>query len=356
MIPSQEYHFGPMSEDQPISIETDADRQGSGDVMSDEISPAEAARLAEAVAGIAKIVPFAPKDMLAPRLRTPLFAGFVVLALGAHTAGVATHLLMRASEGDGGRLTNALGTVVIEAEIVDGQDAAEKGGLTETAMPGNTDPLAIAAVDQDASQPQSSAASAQPTPPVPVASTNPETLATEKPDEMQVAALPPAPEPAKTPEKPVTAPIEVAVTDQPAEPTANRPDPLPANTDPVPAQDASQASASGDGGTAQSAIEKPGIGGRAGATPGEIKTYQARLGARLRANKPSGRGSRGFVEIAFAIEADGRLRFAEVKRSSGNAFLEDRALSAVRKASPFPKPPAQMSGKQLEFSVPFTFE
>ena len=178
---------GPMNEPSlpPTEIET-------GDAALADMSPAEAARLAEAVAGLAKVVPAAPEGLLAPRLRTPLFAGFVILALGTHAAGLGAHLVLGGREGDSGRLGTALGTIVIEAEIIDGQDAAEKGGATDAAMPGNPDPLAMAAIEQAASQPQTRADSPQPPPPVDAL--RPEVLAAPAPDEVQAAAvLPPPP-------------------------------------------------------------------------------------------------------------------------------------------------------------------
>ena len=340
---------GPMNEPSlpPPEIET-------GDAALADMSPAEVSRLAEAVAGLAKVVPAAPEGLLAPRLRTPLFAGFVILALGAHAAGFGAHLILGGHEGDSGRLGTALGTIVIEAEIIDGQDAADLGGVTDAAMPGNPDPLAMAAIEQAASQPQTRTDSPQPPPPV--GALRPEVLAASAPDEVQAAAvLPPPPFQIDTSAPPKMEPAE-RIVERPVDPVQKAPDPEPTKTDPAITQDASRASATGDGGRAQSTVERPGIGGRAGATPGEVKSYHARLGARLRANRPSSRGKAGFVEIAFAIEPDGRLRFAEVKRSSGSTFLEDRALAAVRKSSPFPKPPPMMIGKQLEFSVPFTFE
>jgi periplasmic protein TonB len=317
-----------------------------------EISPAEEARLAEAVASVGKVVPFAPQEFLAPRLRTPLFAGFMVLALGTHAAGLGGHFLLGGREGDAGRLNNGLGMIVIEAEIIDGQEAAEKGGATDAAMPGNTDPLAMAALDLAASRPQTMAESAPP----PVRMLDPDVLATDASAEMQVAAVvPPPPFQLDTSTPPMAESAE-RVVEPVTEPVQKLPDPEQAKVEPAVAQEASLASTAGDGGMAQTTVEMPGVGGKAGATPGEIRTYQARLGARIRSNKPSSRGKAGFVEVAFAIEADGRLRFVEVKRSSGNAFLEDRALAAIRKSSPFPKPPPLMSGKQLEFSVPFKFE
>lgn len=317
------------------------------------MTPAEMARLAEAVAGVGKVVPFAPRDLLAPRLRTPLFAGFMVLALGAHAAGLGGHLLLGGREGDGGQLVRGLGTIVIEAEIVDGQDAPEKGGVTEDAMPGNTNPLAVAAIDQAASLPQTPAASEPPPSRAPV---SPEVLATPAPAEVQVAAIVPPPAfqiDMSTP--PMTEPAERAV-EPITEPVQKLPDPEQANIEPAVAQDASQASTAGDGGMAQSTVENPGVGGKAGATPGEIKTYQARLGARIRPNAPSGRGRKGYVRVAFAIEANGSLTYARVHISSGSNFLDERAVAAVRRSAPFPKPPPGYVGTEHEFYVPFMFE
>jgi TolA protein len=94
--------------------------------------------------------------------------------------------------------------------------------------------------------------------------------------------------------------------------------------------------------------------GRRRASLGSVRAYAGRVQARVASHRPSG-GGRGTVRVTFAISSAGRLRFARILRSSGNARLDRRALAAVRRASPFPKPPAGMTSRQLTFSMPFRF-
>lgn len=325
----------------------EASLQNDGEALA----RADDARLEEAVAGIGGLVPQPPHDLLAPPLRVPMFAAFFALAVLSHGVGLTAHMLFHGVDGEAGRLAGAEGVNVIEIEIIDGQDAPEKGGHSAAAVPGSTSALAPTTVEQE--QMQLSHAENAP-PPIPTEAMPPEALTTASSSDTQIAAsLPPPPFQIDTSAPPPTEPAEHPV-DNPAD-AETKPE-SPADVPPSPAREASQASSGGDDGMAQAVEPKQGRGGRAGATPGEIRAYQARLGARIRANKPSGRGSRGYVEIAFAIEADGRLASAAVKRSSGNTMLEERALNAVRKSAPFPKPPPLMTGRQLQFSVPFTFE
>ena len=313
-------------------------------------SPEAEADFATAVAGIGKLVPQAPEGLLAPRLRMPLFVIFLLLAIGTHAGGIASYLLLKSHDGDGGQIVGALGSIVIEAEIIDGQDVPGNGGHTDAAVPGSLEPLAPVAVEQEASQPQTMLVE----PPAAAEEAIPEILMTPSPSEAQIAAaMPPPPFRVDT----SVPPLQAAPPDAQAAPAPDtEPEKSVTQSQPAPAHEASRASTGGDGGMAKAVKQTDERGGRAGANRGEIRSYHARLGARIRSNKPSGRGSRGFVEIAFALEIDGRLAFAAVKRSSGNAMLEARALDAVRKSAPFPKPPAVMTGRQLQFSVPFTFE
>lgn len=338
----------------------------------DDGSAADDTRLTEAVAGIGDIVPAAPLDLLAPRLRTPLFALFVALALGTHAAGLGAHVLLRWSEGDDGRNTKAIGSHVIEVDIIDGTDADANGGRADEAVPGDAAPAAPVAMEQAASAPSLAAPDEAPPPsatqtveadtPSPPSPPRETELSTPSPAETTVATAPPEPPPIDdqvSPETPEPRTLEPpAAASPPAAPVVTEPDRAPAPSPAVaqPESAASQASVGGEDGSAQSAKPNEAPAGRAAATPGEIKTYHSRLGARLRAYKPSGFGRKGHVVVAFAVDADGGLLFAEIKKSTGNAYLESKALTAVRKAAPFPKPPVRMTGKQLEFSVPFTFE
>lgn len=95
--------------------------------------------------------------------------------------------------------------------------------------------------------------------------------------------------------------------------------------------------------------------GSSRASRGAIQNYGARVRSRISANRPGSVG-RGRVRISFGISKSGRLRYARIVRSSGNAAVDRAALAAVRRSSPFPKPPAGASLRQLRFAIPFTFQ
>jgi periplasmic protein TonB len=67
--------------------------------------------------------------------------------------------------------------------------------------------------------------------------------------------------------------------------------------------------------------------------PGQVMRRISRVG------KPRVK-SKGEAVIAFTISASGGLGGVSVARSSGSAALDQAALSLIRKAAPFPKPPA----------------
>ncbi len=95
-------------------------------------------------------------------------------------------------------------------------------------------------------------------------------------------------------------------------------------------------------------------GGKGKASAGSIQGYASRVRARILSRRPSATG-RGRVVVSFAITQSGGLRYATVRRGSGNATLDRAALAAVRRASPFPRPPVGASAHQLRFSIPFSF-
>lgn len=52
--------------------------------------------------------------------------------------------------------------------------------------------------------------------------------------------------------------------------------------------------------------------------------------------------------VSFSITANGALSWVRISRSSGSQELDSAALSLVRKAAPFPAPPA---GARMEFNI-----
>ncbi|MEM9029936.1 MAG: TonB family protein [Pseudomonadota bacterium] len=94
--------------------------------------------------------------------------------------------------------------------------------------------------------------------------------------------------------------------------------------------------------------------GRRSASAGAVASYAARVRARILANRPRG-VARGRVVVSFGLSTGGGLRYARVSRSSGSAAVDRAALAAVRRSSPFPRPPAGASSRQLRYSIAFTF-
>ena len=70
---------------------------------------------------------------------------------------------------------------------------------------------------------------------------------------------------------------------------------------------------------------------------------------------PPGIGG-GTARIGFTIDAEGRVTSVSVVTGSGSATLDAAARALVESASPFPSPPAGISGKGLSFVVPVHFD
>lgn len=84
--------------------------------------------------------------------------------------------------------------------------------------------------------------------------------------------------------------------------------------------------------------------------PGKVRSKLARAARSIRA-----KGS-GEVVVAFAVNSSGGVRSARVARSSGIASVDQAALQAVSKASPFPPIPDGAGRSTWEFSVPLAFK
>lgn len=97
------------------------------------------------------------------------------------------------------------------------------------------------------------------------------------------------------------------------------------------------------------------------ASPAQIRTWYGSIAMQIERNKsypPSAqrRGEKGVVELAFAIDRDGHVLSSEVVKSSGYAALDQETLATVRRAQPFPLPPAGMDGDRFNFNVPVKFD
>lgn len=64
------------------------------------------------------------------------------------------------------------------------------------------------------------------------------------------------------------------------------------------------------------------------------------------------RGEQGTVTVAFSLSGSGNVTSVRLVRGSGSASIDREAQAMVRRASPFPAPPA---GRGLSFTVPVNF-
>jgi protein TonB len=95
---------------------------------------------------------------------------------------------------------------------------------------------------------------------------------------------------------------------------------------------------------------------RVSANRGQNRSYALLVRQKIARNRPQASGPRGTAVISFGLNRAGDLRYAKVAKSSGNAQFDRLALGAVRRAAPFPRPPAGMSLRQLAYRIPFKFE
>lgn len=63
----------------------------------------------------------------------------------------------------------------------------------------------------------------------------------------------------------------------------------------------------------------------------------------------------GTAELAFTLDRNGKVVASRVVHSSGSAALDQETIETVRRAQPFPPPPANMPGETFDFTVPIRF-
>jgi protein TonB len=64
----------------------------------------------------------------------------------------------------------------------------------------------------------------------------------------------------------------------------------------------------------------------------------------------------GRVKVKFVLLGDGSLKDVQVVKSSRHRNLDEAAVNAVKKAAPFPKPPASLFKTPVTFQVHILFE
>lgn len=96
------------------------------------------------------------------------------------------------------------------------------------------------------------------------------------------------------------------------------------------------------------------------AQPGTSRNYAAKIRSWLDAHKIYPRRSRmrreeGQVQVRFVLDRAGILLEGMVTQGSGHAALDNEAEAMLRRASPYPRAPAELSGERIEFTVPISF-
>ncbi|MBL8589369.1 MAG: energy transducer TonB, partial [Methylobacteriaceae bacterium] len=90
----------------------------------------------------------------------------------------------------------------------------------------------------------------------------------------------------------------------------------------------------------------------------DVAAYRSLVAGRIAAAKryPAGareRGETGRPVLAFTLTPSGAVAGAAIARSSGHADLDAETLAMLRRAAPFPKPPA---GAPRNFSIGVSFD
>jgi periplasmic protein TonB len=88
-----------------------------------------------------------------------------------------------------------------------------------------------------------------------------------------------------------------------------------------------------------------------------ITKWQQSLVAHLTRFKsyPHASAAAGVVSLAFTIDRKGNLVSSRIEKTSGSDVLDAEALAMVKRAAPFPAPPAGVADSDVTFVVPIRF-
>lgn len=210
--------------------------------------------------------------------------------------------------------------------------------------------------------------------PMPVATTAPPALTPPPPAPTRAPAVAPprprataAPAPAAVDSSTLasavaTAETPVSATEPPlpAAPPAAEPQPTATqNSSTAAAAEAGATSAAASGAESGSGPRRRQRGG-GGEGRNALQAYFAEVSKRINANKeyPDALKKKkvdGTVTVRISIDATGQLISAEIQQSSGSSQLDQAALAAIAKASPFPQFPDPIDRPQLSIAVPIEY-
>ena len=80
--------------------------------------------------------------------------------------------------------------------------------------------------------------------------------------------------------------------------------------------------------------------------------YPGKVYAKIARTRQRNAGGRGVAHVSFHVNSGGQAVRVTVSRSSGSARVDKAALAHVKRAAPFPSPPA---GAQTSFVIPIEF-
>jgi protein TonB len=91
-----------------------------------------------------------------------------------------------------------------------------------------------------------------------------------------------------------------------------------------------------------------------------IPTWKRQVVGLLERNKrypeaAQARNQHGTVELAFSLDRQGRVVTTRIAKSSGSSLLDEATLDLVRRSQPFPPPPPEMAGAEVNLSVPIRY-
>ena len=66
-------------------------------------------------------------------------------------------------------------------------------------------------------------------------------------------------------------------------------------------------------------------------------------------------GAEGVASLAFTIDRKGKVLSSQIATTSGSTVLDAEVVVLVKRAAPFPPPPAEVADTDLSFVVPIRF-
>jgi protein TonB len=147
---------------------------------------------------------------------------------------------------------------------------------------------------------------------------------------------------------------DVAVAPQLAKP---EPEPLPTdNQVPAPATTAPQVPKVEDSVVAAAPVQAQVNVSDSNAVPNWTKLVVSALERNKRYPAAAqARGQKGTAQLAFTLDRQGKVMASHIVKSSGSSALDQETLELVRRAQPFPPPPAAIPGARVDLTVPIRF-